>query len=330
MKTVEEFERYFYRHLLAELSELEKERNKIRIGIIVIFAISVLLLVTLLCLFGRSLQMMASLCFFVLFLVGIGFFLLWNLLSAGISKGFVQRFKRTVIDGIVRFIEPSLTYNPKSYITWLDFQRSDLFRDRVDRYTGEDLVYGKYGETEIRLSEIKAEKKVRSSNKNATERWQTVFNGTFLIADFHKDFFGKTVIFPDFAERLFGPLGQAIQGMRLNRGELIKLENPEFEKYFVVYGSDQIESRYILSPSFMERLVTYRKKVGSQVYFSFVNSYIFIAIPTKRNLFEPNLLKNLTDFNHIKTYFEDLSLLIGAVEDLNLNTRIWSKQPYER
>jgi len=111
---------------------------------------------------------------------------------------------------------------------------------------------------------------------------------------------------------------------------LIKLENPEFEKYFVVYGSDQIESRYILSPSFMERLVTYRKKVGSQVYFSFVNSYIFIAIPTKRNLFEPNLLKNLTDFNHIKTYFEDLSLLIGAVEDLNLNTRIWSKQPYER
>ncbi|MBP6960267.1 MAG: DUF3137 domain-containing protein [Thermotogae bacterium] len=326
MKTAEEFERFFYNHLLTDLAELEKERNRLRFWIIVILLLGVLLAVVLLGLFGRSGQMMASLFFLVLFMIGIGFFYIWNLLSKGISKNFVYRFKRVVIDGIVRFIEPSLTYNPKSYITWLDFQRSDLFRDRVDRYAGEDLVYGRFGETEIRFSEIKAEKKVSSSNKKGEERWQTIFKGTFLIADFHKEFFGRTVIFPDFAENVFGALGQLFQGMRLNRGELIKLENPEFEKYFVVYGSDQIESRYILSPSFMERLLTYRGKVGSPVFFSFANSCIFVAIPTKRNLFEPDLLKNLTDFTHIKTYFDDLSLLIGVVEDLNLNTRIWSKQ----
>jgi len=326
LKTIEEFERYFYNHLLADLAELEKERNRLRFLILVTLLLGLLLAVVLLGVFGRSGQVVASVFFLILFIIGIGFFSLWNLLSKGISKNFIYRFKKTVIDGIVRFIEPSLTYNPKAYITWLDFQRCDLFRDRVDRYSGEDLVYGRTGETEIRFSEIKADKKVSSSGKKGEERWQTVFKGTFLIADFHKEFFGRTVILPDFAENVFGALGQLLQGMRLNRGELIKLENPEFEKYFVVYGSDQIESRYILSPSFMERLLTYRAKVGSSVFFSFANSCIFVAIPTKKNLFEPDLLKNLTDFNHIRTYFEDLSLLIGVVDDLNLNTRIWSKQ----
>ena len=35
--------------------------------------------------------------------------------------------------------------------------------------------------------------------------------------------------------------------------ESVKLEDPKFEKLFDVYGNDQIEARYLLTPSFMER-----------------------------------------------------------------------------
>ena len=35
----------------------------------------------------------------------------------------------------------------------------------------------------------------------------------------------------------------------------MKLENPDFEKTFDVYSTDQIEARYLLSPSMMERLL---------------------------------------------------------------------------
>jgi hypothetical protein len=34
----------------------------------------------------------------------------------------------------------------------------------------------------------------------------------------------------------------------------------------------------------------------------------------------------LIDFAPIQEYFEDLQLAIGIADDLNLNTRIWSKQ----
>ncbi|MFT5169968.1 MAG: hypothetical protein ACI8Q2_000583, partial [Candidatus Omnitrophota bacterium] len=44
------------------------------------------------------------------------------------------------------------------------------------------------------------------------------------------------------------------------------------------------------------------------------------------NLFEPRIFKTLLDFKPIEEYFEDLSFAIGIVEDLNLNTRIWSKE----
>jgi hypothetical protein len=327
MKTLREFESFFYNELLDKLSELEKERKRIRFWVSLFILLSILAAITVIGFYGRSGKFVASMVFMFILVIGVCLFSIWTLFSKGVSRNFVYRFKRMIIESIIHFIEPELVYNPKSHVTWLDFQRSDLFRERIDRYTGEDLVYGRYGETELRFSEIKAEKKLNISEQKKDDRWQTIFQGTFLIADFHKDFYGRTVILPDFAEKIFGPAGQFFQSFRVNRGNLIKLENPDFEKSFVVYGSDQIESRYILSPSLMERILQYREKVGVPVLFSFVNSYIFVAIPSKRNLFEPNLLKNLTDFNCVKTYFEDLALLIGVVEDLNLNTRIWSKQP---
>jgi len=76
----------------------------------------------------------------------------------------------------------------------------------------------------------------------------------------------------------------------------------------------------------MERIVSYRKKAKKRVYFSFVNSKLFMAIPYRKNLFEPRVFRTILNFAPIKEYFEDLQLAVGVVEELNLNLRIWSKQ----
>ena len=72
------------------------------------------------------------------------------------------------------------------------------------------------------------------------------------MADFNKNFNGHTVVLPDTAEKILGKFGQSLQSMS-SRGELVKLEDPEFEKEFCVYGDDQVEARYILSPALMKR-----------------------------------------------------------------------------
>jgi Protein of unknown function (DUF3137) len=143
-----------------------------------------------------------------------------------------------------------------------------------------------------------------------------IFKGLFFRAEFNKKFRGKTTILPN-------NLSSKIQPFHRSRGQIARLEDPEFSKYFTVYSNNQVEARYVLSTSLMERLVRFRKKANRQVYISFVESMIYIAIPYQEDLFEPKLFSTMLNFNPIRDYFENLQLMIGIVEDLNLNRRIW-------
>jgi hypothetical protein len=130
---------------------------------------------------------------------------------------------------------------------------------------------------------------------------------------------------PDTAERMLGKFGQSLQTMS-SRGELVKLEDPEFEKEFCVYSDDQVEARYILSPSLMKRIVDFKRKWNTKVYLSFRHSKVYIAIKTNKNLFETRLFKSIVDYSFMEENMRYIILLTEIVEDLNLNTRIWTKK----
>ena len=246
-----------------------------------------------------------------------------------LTSEYVHLFKVNVISKIVVFIDPDLEYWPAGFIERGKFISSRIFERLPDRFRGDDHIRGRIGETDIEFSELHAEYKedTYDSRRGRRRHWHTIFKGLFFIGDFNKRFYGKTVVLPDTAERLLGGAGAFFQSLNKSRGELIKLEDPEFEKMFVVYGDDQIESRYILSTSLMERIVGFRKKTGRPIYLSFVGSQVFVAIPYGKGLFEPKVFSPITDFKTVDQYFENLQLAIGIVDDLNLNTRIWTKAP---
>jgi tetratricopeptide (TPR) repeat protein len=144
-----------------------------------------------------------------------------------------------------------------------------------------------------------------------------VFMGLFFRGRFNKRLKGRTVILPD-------TLKSKTRFLNRFRGEVVRLEDPEFEKLFEVYADDQIEARYALSTSLMARLVNFRNKVNQPLHMALVGDRIYIAIPLTRNLFEPRLYRSMLEFDQVKTYYEDLRLMLGIVDDLNLNRRIWS------
>ncbi len=45
----------------------------------------------------------------------------------------------------------------------------------------------------------------------------------------------------------------------------------------------------------------------------------------RKNLFEPRLLRTLLDPSLYETFWHDINLLAGIVEELNFNARIWTK-----
>jgi len=318
MKTLSELKHFYQTRLLADLKALEhKRRNVLRkcmyVNTVILCIVAAAVFVTIN--FGMPPHII-----FISIVLSV-------ILAAGayrfIGKDYIAEFKILIIDRIVHFIDENLTYDRNSCIPKSTFMLSQIFKTKPNRYKGDDLVSGKIGQTKIRFSELNAEYESRSG-KNRSVR--TVFKGLFFIGDFNKDFTCRTVVLPDTAEKLFGRIGQKLQSMNLVRDDLIKLDDPEFEKLFVVYSSDQVGARYVLSTSLMKRIVDFKKKTNRDIHLSFIGSMVFVAVSYKRNLFEPRIFQTLLDFGPIREYFEDLQLAVGIVDDLNLNTRIWTKK----
>ncbi len=174
------------------------------------------------------------------------------------------------------------------------------------------------------LMSSRSSSSLKIGSRTDRERY-TLFRGILLVADFNKSFQYKTVVLPDTAERFLGKLGQSLQAWNRTHGELVKLEDPEFEREFAVYSEDQIEARYILSTNLMQRLVQFRKKSGREISVSFVNQSIYMAIAYDRDLFEPNLFACTMNFKPIQNYYENLQLIISIIDELKLNRRVWGK-----
>ena len=243
-------------------------------------------------------------------------------------RDFKSRFKNEVIARIVKFSDEGLEYIPTDGISRSEFMQSTIFDTGGDRYLSDDLVSGKIGSTAIRFSEVHTQEKQEIKSEGSSlglKRWKTLFKGVVFIADFNKHFKGRTVVLTDQAEKTFGSLGTMFQKLNSTRDPLVKMENLDFEKAFVVYSSDATEAHYILTPSLMERIVNLKSRLSS-IQLAFYNSVVFVSVPIKENLFEANMFRSLAGHNQMETYFMQLQMFIGVVEELNLNTRIWTKE----
>jgi len=314
VKTVAELKKFYESDLLPELKILEKLRIQARNKILIVAAVAILI-ATFLILRASS----TDFGIFV-FILAVGAVLLVSFL---VTKKYRSSFKKGIIERLVNFIDKDLRYSKSSRISRSVFVESKIFLRHPDEYDGDDYVQGKLGQTPLEFSEIHA--KYVTHDSKGRRQVHTIFKGLFFVADFNKHFSRRTVVLPDTAERLFGQFGSFLQSMNKFRGSLIRLEDPEFEKVFAVYGDDQIEARYILSTSLMKRIVDFKKKTKRPIYISFVGSKVYVAVSYTRDLFEPRIFRTLLDFNPIKQYFEDFEMAVGIVEDLNLNTRIWTK-----
>ncbi|HIP30518.1 MAG TPA: DUF3137 domain-containing protein [Sulfurospirillum arcachonense] len=319
MKTLSSLQDFFYENIYPDLEFLEQKRVEIYASlkriVIVIFILTCTFFYMLYDVIPNTSDLLILCC-----IIPFGIFTFIYKMKV---SGYASLFKDQVIERLVEFIGDTLTYKKLGFISEYEYKTSALFPQKVDRYSGDDLVVGKVDGVDVRFSEIHSEVK-KKGNKGKTY-WLTIFRGLFFVADFNKHFKGKTVILPDNSEKFLGSFSHFFQSFS-SRGELVKMDSPEFEKEFVVYSDDQIEARYILSHSLMDSILKYKKLVGKNISISFVGSNIYIAIGFKQKLFEPKIYKKVTSFDEVRFYFEILSLTSDIVKHLNLDIKIWSKR----
>ncbi|MDQ8003697.1 MAG: DUF3137 domain-containing protein [Pedobacter sp.] len=260
----------------------------------------------------------------VLVIVGLitGFIML--ALVGSKTSAYKLDFKHKVIGAALKQLDDSLQIAPQSGISQRDFMDSRLFSQTPDRYKTEDLVHGKIDKTQIHFAEVHAEYKTETRTKNGKQtHWHDIFKGIIFCADFNKHFSSITVVKP---KGFGGAFGKWFSQNVFGNKNIVELENVDFDKTFITESGDQVEARYILTPSLMEKLLELNQYANSTISISFIWSNVYIAFPLNHNYFEAPIFKSLLNADVLEKDLNMLRLMRHVVEELDLNTRIWTKE----
>jgi len=238
-------------------------------------------------------------------------------------------YREKVLQPLIEQILPGFKHEPEEGIARDVYMASRLFPTSPDRYSSEDRFEGEVDGVPLTFAEVHAEEEQEDCDDDGCHTsYSTIFKGLFALVEFPKKFKGTILLYPDRSEKLLGALSRSLQnlGGRFRGLQLVKLEDPVFERYFVVFGDDPLVARYVLSTSMMERLRQFRERYG-EVYASFLDGALYLAMPQKRNLFEqPSLFHNAVDVRGLELYADALKMMRDVVRELQLNVRIWGER----
>ena len=226
-------------------------------------------------------------------------------LANKVKKDFERKVKAGVINSFLSFFG-DFTWSCNDCVSHSEIEDSKVVGNFTSM-TNDDYFEGRYKNLRIVISEVKL---VRGSGKNRTQ----IFSGIFVKLDLNKRFNSHTIIVEN------NPLkGFFAKNFNVDM-QKIELEDVEFEKEFDVYAHDQVEARYLITPSFIERFKALKKVYDSKdIRASFLDKSITISIPCQKDMFcLADVRKPVTDTGEIQQLFEEFAAVLALVDLLNL------------
>jgi len=256
----------------------------------------------------------------IILLAGVGY---WRRTAA---RKYADNVKTIIFPKIFKFFGEDYFYDEDKFTTLkqLPALKTSGIVPSYDNSYLEDYVKGKYNNTTLELIEAQLTE-TRGSGKN--RRTVTVFNGVFVLLGMNKDFLGKTVVKKDsgkignwFTRKFNKPLFSK-KIVDLNN---VKLEDPVFEKKFEVYSTDQVEARYLLTTSFMERLLELSGLFSKSgvIQCSFYLNKLLLMIPSDKNRFEVgSIYQPATFVDDINDILKEMAVIFQIIDILKLERK---------
>ena len=229
-----------------------------------------------------------------------------------------ENIKKEIFPNVLNFFG-DFKYHVETKKSVKEYYATELI-PKHDTEIAEDHIVGTYKQIKIDLFETQLSRKVKykDSNGNTSTRQKTVFNGLILELSMNKSFGGKTVVKKD-----SGTVGNWFIKKSTSLKK-VKLEDPIFEKMFEVYSDDQVEARYLLTVTFIERLKELVENFGGKsIQCCFYNNKLLMMIPIEKDMFEPGSIYEAEDFiDDSKSLLKELSLIFSIIDTLKLNMEI--------
>ena len=228
--TKEEFSKIYQESFVPNLKNLEQERlelmSKIKpFGIVTLIAV----IISVIGFFIKN-----GYCMGIGYIVTFPCVIYITLLYSKIRK----KLKKEVVSKILSIYGNLYFSESKDVISYKDIRSMGLFPSFTEK-SDDDIVIGLYKGCNFVINECKLRHTERYGKNSTTV---TDFSGLLIKIQINKNFSGKTIV------------GNKWHITKLNGFADVVLEDVEFMKSRKVYSTDQIEARYILTTSFMERL----------------------------------------------------------------------------
>lgn len=177
---------------------------------------------------------------------------------------------------------------------------------RSERQTYEDCIHGKIKGTDFILHEAHLQKKQRSGK---TDTWVTVFRGVMIRLAFPREFLGTTLLLRD---------AGFLNTKKKSGLKRVGLVDPVFEKIFEAYGSDQVEARYLLTPTFMQKLVDLQRLLdGNKLKAAFTGGHLLITVQAPDQFEIGSMFTSLTDITRTQKVVDEIATVLDIVEIVN-------------
>ena len=152
-------------------------------------------------------------------------------------------------------------------------------------------------------------------NVNVNKGMLDKFKGLVINFDMKKNISGHTIIIENNEENLF------LKVLKPYNYEKVELEDVEFNNKFSVYTTNQIEARYVLTTSMMNRLLNLKQCFNSKyIRASFKGNQLVLAIQADKDLFRIASNWKKSEAVDYQTMFLELISILKITDALNLQS----------
>jgi len=231
--------------------------------------------------------------------------------ASGFSK-LSKNFKNEVLTGLIDTFVEDGHFDPHQGLSQSQVYSTEFLK-RADRFHSEDFLSGKMEGVEFVSSDVKLEERHVEHTKNGTRTYyETYFLGRIFIFDFNKPFDGYLQVLEH---------GRPKKNRGYNK---VKLESVQFNKKFKTFTTSDHSAFYVLTPHFMEALMSFEQKNKGSVSFSFIDNYLYIGVNNFKDTFELQMFRKL-DESVFEEFKRDLLVIQDVVKELRLNNNIFKK-----
>ena len=298
--------------------ELEEQRLKSKkyydtgIGLIIIGLIAfVYLLVT-----GESLSKFLAFFGLLIYILIIHFLTKPRLAY----ENYFNKIKQPFLYQLLSLIEKSIEYKDHE-LPLEEIQETQLFKERYIRdkiVRIEDYFEGCYRNVNFKVMEID----FGYSNTHKVDAFKP---SVLFIADFNKRLKFQTFVKEYNFFNKYNNDKRDTNIITSPRGHKLTLENTDFEYIFQTHATDEIEGRYVLSFSIMEKILSIKENLGdkSKLYISFLENKVSFLLYNKKN-FEPVLTSSISNDKTFERFYKEIKQILEIIDELKLNEKIWS------